>query len=83
MANILRFEDLLSSSGWETRKKIIEELKTGEKSINDIAKKLGVNYSTVRYHLELMERFGLVKQKKTRMRKYYYELTKDAYKLSL
>ena len=72
--SILKLEDLLQLPGWDTRKKIMEELKSGPKNAYELAKKLNLNYSTIRYHLELLQRFGLVNIKKSR--KYYYELTR-------
>ena len=73
--NILKLEDLLELPGWGTRKKILEELETSPKTITELSKKFGMNYSSVRYHLELMEKFGLVKLRKEG-RKCFYEITK-------
>jgi len=72
--SILKFEDLLELPGWDTRKKIMEELKLGPRNAYELSKTLDLNYSTIRYHLELLQRFGLVNIKKNK--KYYYELTK-------
>ena len=47
MASILKLEDLLKLPGWDTRKKILEELKYGPKNIRELAEKLKVNYSTL------------------------------------
>lgn len=72
--SILKLEELFELPGWDTRKKIMEELRSGPKNAYELSKKLGLNYSTIRYHLELLQRFGLVNIKKGK--KYYYELTK-------
>lgn len=80
MTSILKLEDLLNLPGWNTRKKIMEELKTGPKNAYELAEKLKVNYSTIKYHLELLQRFGLVRELK-RGRKSHYELTKNGLNL--
>lgn len=72
--SILKINELFELPGWETRKRIMEELKNGPKNAYELAKILNLNYSTIRYHLELLQKFGLVNVKKGR--KYYYELTK-------
>jgi len=76
MVKVFKVEDLAIFPGWETRKMILEELKAGSKSTNDLARKLELNYSSVRYHLELMQKFRLVKAIKVRG-KWYFELTKE------
>jgi predicted transcriptional regulator len=73
--SITKVDELLSLPGWETRKRIIEALRDGPKTAYEISKELKINYSTARYHLELLQKFGLVNIRKGR--KYYYELTKN------
>ncbi|MBP1357905.1 MAG: winged helix-turn-helix transcriptional regulator [Sulfolobus sp.] len=72
--SILKIEDLLQLPGWDTRKRIMEELKSGPRNAYELSKALELNYSTIRYHLDLLQRFGLVNVRKNK--KYYYELTK-------
>ncbi|BFH72560.1 winged helix-turn-helix domain-containing protein [Sulfurisphaera javensis] len=74
--SILKIDDIFELPGWDTRKRIMEELRSGPKNAYELAKILELNYSTVRYHLELLQKFGLVNVKKGK--KYYYELTKTA-----
>ncbi|MEJ2778434.1 ArsR/SmtB family transcription factor [Stygiolobus sp. RP850M] len=74
--SITKVDELLALPGWETRKRIIEVLRDGPKTAYEISKELKINYSTARYHLELLQKFGLVNIRKGR--KYYYELTKNA-----
>lgn len=74
--SITKVDELLALPGWETRKRIIEALRSGPKTAYEISKELKINYSTARYHLELLHKFGLVNIRKGR--KYYYELTKNA-----
>jgi predicted transcriptional regulator len=74
--SITKVDELLALPGWETRKRIIETLRDGPKTAYEISKELKINYSTARYHLELLQKFGLVNIRKGR--KYYYELTKNA-----
>lgn len=74
--SILKFDELIELPGWDTRKKIIKELVKGPKNAYELAKDLKLNYSTVRYHLDLLQKFGLVNVR--RGRKYYYELTRNA-----
>ncbi|MDT7872364.1 transcriptional regulator [Sulfolobus sp. SCGC AB-777_G06] len=73
--SITKVDELLALPGWETRKRIIEALRDGPKTAYEISKELKINYSTARYHLELLQKFGLVNIRKGR--KYYYELTKN------
>ncbi|EHP70739.1 putative transcriptional regulator [Metallosphaera yellowstonensis MK1] len=55
-----KIDDVVNGRGWETRKKILEILGNGPTTAYEISKRLGLNYSTVRYHLDLLERSGLV-----------------------
>jgi predicted transcriptional regulator len=76
---ILKLEDVLESKGWDTRKKILCELSKGPHTAYSLAKKLSLNYSTVRYHLELLEKFGLVRSDKSS--KYLYVITQNGLNL--
>ncbi|QKR01089.1 winged helix-turn-helix transcriptional regulator [Metallosphaera tengchongensis] len=55
-----KLDEVVSGKGWETRKRILEELISSPKTPYDLAKRLNLNYSTVRYHLDLLESSGLV-----------------------
>ncbi len=74
--SITKIDELINLPGWETRKKILELLNDSPKTAYELARVLNMNYSTIRYHLELLNKFGLVNIKKGR--KYYYELTRNA-----
>lgn len=70
---IVKLEEVLENKGWETRKKILEEISAREMTAYELSKKLGLNYSTVKYHLELMERVGLITVKRGNNNKYLYK----------
>lgn len=70
-----KLEDIVSSKGWETRKRMLEELSKKPTTAYELAKRLNLNYSTVRYHLELLERTGLVTVDKGS--RYVYKVTKN------
>ena len=76
MSSILKLEDLLKQPGWDTRKRILEELKMGSKNAYELSKTLDLNYSSVKYHIELLQKFGLIKAEK-KGRRFYYALTKN------
>ncbi|ARM74988.1 ArsR/SmtB family transcription factor [Acidianus manzaensis] len=69
---IVKLDEVLENKGWETRKKILEELSEKEMTAYQLSKKLDLNYSTVKYHLELMERTGLISVRKEKNNKYMY-----------
>ncbi len=75
---ITKLEDLLSNKGWETRKRILDEISAKPMTAYELAKRLNLNYSTVRYHLELLERNGLVTHKKDKGNKYLYHPSRNA-----
>jgi len=75
---ILKLEDIFLNKGWETRKRILEELLKEPNTAYSISRKLNLNYSTVRYHLHLLERFGLVKSESNG--KGIYRITKSGIK---
>ncbi|AWR98195.1 ArsR family transcriptional regulator [Acidianus sulfidivorans JP7] len=68
---IVKLDEVLENKGWETRKKILEELLEKEMTAYELSKKLNMNYSTIKYHLELMERAGLISSKREN-NKYLY-----------
>ncbi|MEM0373585.1 MAG: winged helix-turn-helix domain-containing protein [Sulfolobaceae archaeon] len=72
---ILKLEDIFSSKGWDTRKRILEELLKSPSTAYSLSRRLNLNYSTVRYHLYLLEKFGLVKSEKNG--KGVYRITKQ------
>ncbi|MCI2415446.1 MAG: winged helix-turn-helix domain-containing protein [Candidatus Aramenus sp.] len=75
---ITKIEELLAGKGWETRKRILNEISSRPMSAYELAKKLNLNYSTVKYHLELLERTGLVAHKKDRGNRHLYQPTRNA-----
>ncbi|AEB95483.1 ArsR/SmtB family transcription factor [Metallosphaera cuprina] len=77
-----KLDEVLSGKGWDTRKKILEQLYINPTTAYDLAKKLNLNYSTVRYHLDLLERSGLVNHK-TLGSKQLYLATKSALSLKI
>ena len=76
---ILKLDELVNSKGQETRIKILQLLSEKPRSPYEIAKMLDLNYSTVRYHLDMLQKFGLVTSDKRR--KILYRITKDGEKL--
>ncbi|MCQ4335300.1 MAG: winged helix-turn-helix domain-containing protein [Sulfolobaceae archaeon] len=72
---ILKLEEMLNSEGQSTRIQILKLLLEKPRTPYEISKLTGLNYSTVRYHLDLMQRFGLVKAIKNG--KILYTITKD------
>ena len=72
---ILKLEEMLNSEGQSTRIQILKLLLEKPRTPYEISKLTGLNYSTVRYHLDLMQRFGLVKANKNG--KILYTITKD------
>jgi predicted ArsR family transcriptional regulator len=60
---LVKFEELMENKGWDTRKKIIFELQSKPCTAYELSKKLGLNYSTVKYHLELLEKFEMITKK--------------------
>ena len=76
---ILKLEEMLNSEGQSTRIQILKLLLEKPRTPYEISKLTGLNYSTVRYHLDLMQRFGLVKAIKNG--KILYTITKDGVNL--
>lgn len=76
---ILKLEEMLNSEGQNTRIQILKLLLEKPRTPYEISKLTRLNYSTVRYHLDLMQRFGLVKANKNG--KILYTITKDGVNL--
>jgi DNA-binding transcriptional ArsR family regulator len=76
---ILKLEEMLNSEGQSTRIQILKLLLEKPRTPYEISKLTGLNYSTVRYHLDLMQRFGLVKANKNG--KILYTITRDGVNL--
>ncbi len=71
MLMMRKLDEVMSGKGWDTRRKILEELYMRPTTAYSLAKKLELNYSTVRYHLDLLERSGLVNHQKRGSRQVY------------
>jgi DNA-binding transcriptional ArsR family regulator len=57
--------DVAKLFGDETRRRIIHLLTHGELSPADLVKKTGKNFSSIAYHLELLEKAGLIAKTRT------------------
>ncbi|AWR98888.1 ArsR/SmtB family transcription factor [Metallosphaera hakonensis] len=55
-----KLDEVVNGKGWDTRRKILEVILQEPTTAYNLAKRLGINYSTVRYHLDLLEKTGLV-----------------------
>ncbi|WP_338604029.1 winged helix-turn-helix domain-containing protein [Sulfolobus tengchongensis] len=73
---LLRLDEVFQNKGWNTRKKILDELRKKPQTAYELSRKLGLNYSTVKYHIEILEKFGLVTIYK-KDTKYIYVVTKN------
>ncbi len=58
----MNIEEVFSSKPRIKILKIIFRL--GEVNVSEIARKLGVNYTTTKRHLEILEKEGIIQQKK-------------------
>jgi len=74
---IIKIDEIIEGKGWETRKKILEELYKRPSTAYDLSKRLDLNYSTVKYHLELLERAGMITCNKDKRNRYFYEVSKN------
>lgn len=61
----------------ESRLKILKLLSCHRETLSDIAKKMNMQKSTIKGHLELLEESGLIKQIESKNIWKYYELTND------
>lgn len=78
---LLRIDEVFQNKGWNTRKKILDELRKKPQSAYELSKRLGFNYSTIKYHIEILEKFGLITKRKSGTKSVYivtknYELLK-------
>lgn len=73
---LVKIEELLENKGWETRKRIIFELESKPCTAYELSKRLSLNYSTVKYHIELLEKFGII-TKRPNKHKNVYVTTKN------
>ncbi|QGA53347.1 ArsR family transcriptional regulator [Sulfolobus sp. E5-1-F] len=73
---LLRLDEIFQNKGWDTRKKILNELKNKPQTAYELSKKLGLNYSTVKYHLEILEKVGLINVNRYKT-KYFYVISKN------
>ncbi|MDT7901304.1 MAG: winged helix-turn-helix domain-containing protein [Acidianus sp.] len=80
---LYKLDEVIENKGWDTRKKILELLQSKEMTAYEISKILELNYSTVKYHLELLERVGLVTVKKDRRNRYLYRANNNIKILNL
>ncbi|MGC9105283.1 MAG: ArsR/SmtB family transcription factor [Thermoprotei archaeon] len=78
---ILKLEDMLNSEGQTTRIQILKFLLEKPRTPYEISKLTGLNYSTVRYHLDVLQKFGLVNYSKDRRMRIVYRITKDGINL--
>ena len=53
---------LVGSKGGKTRVRILTLIKERPANVHQISKELGLNYRTVKYHLELMLEHGVVEK---------------------
>jgi predicted transcriptional regulator len=74
---ITKIDEIIEGKGWETRKKILEELTKKPATAYELSKRLDLNYSTVKYHLELLEKAGMITYNKDRRNRYFYEVSKN------
>jgi DNA-binding transcriptional ArsR family regulator len=80
---LYKLDEVIENKGWDTRKKILELLQSKEMTAYEISKVLELNYSTVKYHLELLERVGLVTVKKDKRNRYLYKANNNIKILNL
>jgi Predicted transcriptional regulator len=80
---LYKLDEVIENKGWDTRKKILELLQSKEMTAYEISKILELNYSTVKYHLELLERVGLVTVKKDKRNRYLYKANNNIKILNL
>lgn len=68
---ILKIDEVFRQKGSNTRIEIIKLLLEKPRSAAEISKLMELNYTTVRYHLDLMQRTGIVSSRGNRGAKYY------------
>ncbi len=80
---LYKLDEVIENKGWDTRKKILELLESREMTAYEISKLLELNYSTVKYHLELLERVGLITVRKDKRNRYLYRTNNNIKILNL
>ncbi|BCU68692.1 hypothetical protein HS7_21290 [Sulfolobales archaeon HS-7] len=70
-----KIEEVFLQKGADTRKKIIALLSQRPMTTKQLAEQLKLNYTTVRYHLEILEKLNIVCSDKRRGS--VYHLTKN------
>ncbi|MEM0016443.1 MAG: winged helix-turn-helix domain-containing protein [Saccharolobus sp.] len=73
---LLKLDEIFENKGWKVRKKILNELRKKPQTAYELSKKIGLNYSTVKYHIEILEKFGLITGNR-KGTKIVYNLTKN------
>ncbi|MFQ6051575.1 MAG: winged helix-turn-helix domain-containing protein [Candidatus Hydrothermarchaeota archaeon] len=76
---------LLVSRGGETRAKILKALNNSEFGLlntNQISNKIGMEWGTVKYEIELLKREGLIEEVESHHRTKFYTLTDIGKELS-
>lgn len=63
---------IAGSEGGPNRARIIAALKERPYNARQLAKKLGLNYTTVRYHLDVLQKNGLVTSTENRYGRMYF-----------
>lgn len=64
--------EILKAISHSVRLAIIDFLKDGEKSVNDIAKWVGGSQSNISKHLSVLKRIGIVGDRKEGLNRFYY-----------
>ncbi|BDC18355.1 winged helix-turn-helix domain-containing protein [Acidianus sp. HS-5] len=80
---LYKLDEVIENKGWDTRKKILELLESREMTAYEISKLLELNYSTVKYHLELLEKVDLITVRKDRRNRYLYRANNNIKVLNL
>jgi DNA-binding transcriptional ArsR family regulator len=63
---------ILGTRGGVNRVKIIKILKERPYNANQLAEKLNVTYKTIQFHVEILEKSGLVSSSKEKYNKMYF-----------
>lgn len=70
-ANVLRVPDALSAAAEPNRRKILQLLASGPRTVNEIASKFPVTRSAVSQHLGVLAEVGLVSHRKVGRQRFY------------
>jgi predicted transcriptional regulator len=63
---------ILGTAGGLTRAKIIKQLKENPSNINQLKKKLHMNYGTIHHHIEVLEKYNLIESTEEKYNKMYF-----------